>query len=306
MNKHILPVIDSVSKVLVGKRNEVQLALACLLARGHLLIEDIPGMGKTTLAQALAKVLGLEYNRVQFTSDLLPGDVIGSSIFNRKDSCFEFHPGPIFTQILLADEVNRATPKTQSALLEAMAEGQVSVDGTTHVLQQPFFVIATQNPERHGGTFPLPESQLDRFTMRLSLGYPDKDAERKILLGEAGESQLVNMSSLLAKGELAIMQRQVQGVRLSDSVLDYIQRLLGASRRSPDISTGLSPRAAQALVSSAKAWAYISGRDYLIPEDVQTVFSSISDHRLRDAAYLLSATGALSNAVLNSVDVLDG
>jgi MoxR-like ATPase len=290
--------------VVVGKSEAINLAVCCMLAKGHLLIEDIPGMGKTTLAQALAIVFGMDYQRVQFTSDLLPSDILGVSVFDRDTSEFNFHSGPIFSQLLLADEVNRATPKTQSALLEAMAEGQVSLDGETRQLPKPFFVIATQNPERQGGTFPLPESQLDRFTIRLQLGYPNPEAEKKILLGMAGESLLKKLKAIMSPQEIVELQQQVETIRISEAVIDYIQRLLLATRQSSEITAGLSPRAALALVACAKSWAFIQGRDYVIPEDVQQIFTAVSGHRLRDSAHMVSSSGSLSHSILASTEVL--
>jgi MoxR-like ATPase len=275
-----------------------------LLAKGHLLIEDLPGMGKTTLAQALSHALGLEFQRIQFTSDLLPADIIGVSIFERDHSRFVFHPGPIFTQVLLADEINRATPKTQSALLEAMAEQQITADGECRPLETPFFVIATQNPEHQGGTFPLPESQLDRFTMRLHLGYPDPRAEREMLTGLPGHEKLKRMDAVMSVAQLLEFQRQIHQVKASDSLLDYLQRLVAFTRQEDDIGVGLSPRAVLALLHTAKSWAMMEGRDYVIPEDIQHVFAAVSGHRLRDSANLLPADGAIVHRVLSAVDVL--
>jgi MoxR-like ATPase len=246
----------------------------------------------------------MDYQRVQFTSDLLPSDILGVSVFDRDSSEFKFHSGPIFSQLLLADEVNRATPKTQSALLEAMAEGQVSLDGETRQLPKPFFVIATQNPERQGGTFPLPESQLDRFTIRLQLGYPNPEAEKKILLGMAGESLLKKLTAIMSPQEIVELQQQVETIRISEAVIDYIQRLLLATRQSSEITAGLSPRAALALVACAKSWAFIQGRDYVIPEDVQQIFTAVSGHRLRDSAHMVSSSGSLSHSILASTEVL--
>jgi MoxR-like ATPase len=304
MQQHLHNVISALNKVVVGKSEAINLAVCCILAKGHLLIEDIPGMGKTTLAQALAIVFGMDYQRVQFTSDLLPSDILGVSVFDRDASEFKFHSGPIFSQLLLADEVNRATPKTQSALLEAMAEGQVSLDGETRQLPKPFFVIATQNPERQGGTFPLPESQLDRFTIRLQLGYPNPEAEKKILLGMAGESLLKKLTAIMSPQEIVELQQQVETIRISEAVIDYIQRLLLATRQSSEITAGLSPRAALALVACAKSWALIQGRDYVIPEDVQQIFTAVSGHRLRDSAHMVSSSGSLSHSILASTEVL--
>ncbi|MCV6625162.1 MAG: AAA family ATPase, partial [Cellvibrionaceae bacterium] len=255
--------------------------LACLLAKGHLLIEDLPGMGKTTLAHALAKVLGMDYNRVQFTSDMLPADLLGVSVFDATNSSFNFHPGPVFTQLLLADEINRTTPKTQSALLEAMEEGQVSVEGETRALPKPFFVIATQNPVNQSGTFPLPESQLDRFLMRISLGYPSAEAERKLLQGVDPRAELKQLPQLISHENLAALQAMVRKVHASDSLLDYVQRLVQFTRDSEEFSYGVSPRGALALLNAARAWALINGREHLLPEDVQTVMPAVVAHRLR-------------------------
>lgn len=304
MHNQINRVARAIGGVLVGKEDKIRMALCCLIARGHLLIEDLPGMGKTTLARALAQALGLDFQRVQFTSDLLPADIIGVSIFEKDKGCFVFHPGPVFTQILLADEINRATPKTQSALLEAMAERQVTTDGQTRPLAEPFFVIATQNPEHQGGTFPLPESQLDRFAMRIELGYPDPRAERDMLLGLSGEEKLSRLEPVLELDELRVLQDRAGQVKTSDSLLDYLQRLVGFTRLDGDIGVGLSPRAVLALLHCAKAWAAMEGRDYVIPEDLQQVFAAVTGHRLRDSANLLPADGAIVYRVLTSVDVL--
>ncbi len=269
-----------VSTVLLGKERQVRLALCCLISGGHLLIEDLPGMGKTTLAHALARVLGLQYRRVQFTSDLLPGDILGASIFDRQTNQFKFLPGPVFTQVLLADEINRATPKTQSALLEAMAEGQVTTDGETRELPQPFFVIATQNPVSQAGTYALPESQLDRFLMRLSLGYPDAAAERRLLTGEDAAHKLPQLKQCVTPEQLQKIQRAVAQVHASDALLDYVQRLIHFTRSEPGFAFGLSPRGALALLRSAKAWALLSGRGHVVPEDVQAVLSAVVEHRV--------------------------
>ncbi len=267
----------AVSQVILGKEQAIRLAVATLLARGHLLFEDLPGVGKTTLAMALARCLGLQFRRVQFTSDLLPADIIGASIFDKASSNFLFKPGPLFTQVLLADEINRATPKTQSALLEAMEESQVSVDGQTHALPAPFFVIATQNPLSSSGTFHLPESQLDRFLMRLELGRPDRAAERALLIGEERRDMLHNLPATLSPGELVSMQRLARAGHTSPALLDYVQDLLEASRQH---GHGLSPRAGLALVAAARAWALLDGRDVVLPEDVQATAAHVMAHRL--------------------------
>ncbi|AMR67071.1 AAA family ATPase [Aquipseudomonas alcaligenes] len=277
-------VLHEVNQVLLGKEPQVRLALTCLLARGHLLIEDLPGMGKTTLSQALARVLGLSYQRIQFTSDLLPGDILGTSVFDKDSGQFVFHPGPIFAELVLADEINRATPKSQSALLEAMEEGQVTIEGATRPLPEPFFVIATQNPVSSGGTFALPESQLDRFLMRLSLGYPARAAERALLLGEARRDLLPRLEPILDHAELAAIQTLIPQVRTSDALVDYVLRLVEATRSEAQFAWGLSPRASLALLAAARAWAFLANRDYVIPEDVQAVLPAVVGHRLRERA----------------------
>jgi MoxR-like ATPase len=266
--------------VILGKTEQVRLALACLLARGHLLIEDVPGVGKTTLAQVLARSLGLGFNRIQFTSDLLPGDILGVSVYQRESGQFQFLPGPVFSQVILADEVNRATPKTQSALLEAMEEHQVTADGVTRPLPEPFFVIATQNPAFQVGTFLLPESQLDRFLMRIRLGYPDHAAERELLSGTDRRALLRDLVPTMGPAELVTAQGQVSQVHVSAPLLDYVQALLAYSREAPYFTSGLSPRAGLALLQSARAWAYLAGRDFVVPEDVRTVLPSVVGHRL--------------------------
>ncbi len=275
---------NAVNQVLLGKEAQVRLALTCLLARGHLLIEDLPGMGKTTLSHALAKVLGLSFQRIQFTSDLLPGDILGTSVFDKDSGQFVFHPGPIFAELVLADEINRATPKSQSALLEAMEEGQVTIEGATRPLPEPFFVIATQNPVSQGGTFALPESQLDRFLMRLSLGYPAKAAEKALLVGDSRRSLLPRLEPIFNHSELASIQAEVPKIRASDALVDYVLRLVEATRSQSQFAWGLSPRASLALLAGARAWALLAERDYVIPEDVQAVLPSVVGHRLRERA----------------------
>lgn len=281
MYTNILNVAKQVGQIVVGKDLQIRLSLACLLAGGHLLIEDVPGVGKTTLAHALAISLGLDFNRVQFTSDLLPADVIGISIYEREKNAFVFHPGPIFTQVLLADEINRATPKTQSGLLEAMEEKQVTFDGNTRDLPSPFFVIATQNPLHQVGTFPLPESQLDRFLMCLSLGYPDAAAERALLMGEDRRSMLKNLPTVMTPAELTQAQRDLKQIHVSASLVDYIQALAAHTRQHNQFAEGLSPRAAIALLQAARAWAALEGRDHVLPDDVQAVLVPVAAHRLR-------------------------
>lgn len=298
-------IVEQIGTILLGKEEPVKLALACLLSRGHLLIEDLPGMGKTTLAQALANVLGLSYRRVQFTSDMLPADILGFSVFDRDSNSFNFHPGPVFTQVLLADEINRSTPKTQSALLEAMEERKVTLEGMTRPLPEPFFVIATQNPETQSGTFPLPESQLDRFLMRIELGYPDQRAERALLMGVNPRERLDKLSAVLSLDEFTRLQAAADQVKASDSVLDYLQRLVSYTRNSQEFSYGLSPRGALALLRSAKSWALIDGRQYLIPEDIQAVATAVIGHRVRDAGGIADTGGAaVVERLLNSVDVM--
>ncbi|MHB8535839.1 MAG: AAA family ATPase [Sulfuricaulis sp.] len=282
---HILDtVIGRIGQIVLGKEHQARQALACLLARGHLLIEDLPGVGKTTLAHVLARVLGLHFKRIQFTADLLPADILGVSIFQTDKNNFVFHPGPIFSQLVLADEINRATPKTQSALLEAMEEHQVSTDGVTHKLPQPFFVIATQNPHHLVGTFPLPESQLDRFLMRIEMGYPDRDAERALLKGRDRRELLESLAPVISADKLASLQQLVACVHVAEPLLDYVQNLLEATRRAGEFAEGLSPRAGLSLLAAARAWALLAGRDMVLPEDVQTVAPAVIGHRLRSAA----------------------
>ena len=265
--------------IILGKPQALRLAMTCLLSSGHLLIEDLPGMGKTTLAHLLATLMGLDYQRIQFTNDLLPADVIGVSVYDRNTEQFHFHPGPIFAQLLLADEINRATPKTQSALLEAMEERQVTAEGETRPLPQPFFVIATQNPAHQVGTFPLPESQLDRFLMRITLGYPDAATERRLLQGQGGRAQLGNLQPVANRADLERWKQASQQVFVSGALLDYVQALLGASREIREVY-GLSPRAGLGLLASARAWAWLLGREKVLPEDIQAVWPSVAGHRL--------------------------
>jgi MoxR-like ATPase len=272
---------NTISKVIFGKQRQIQLAITCLLASGHLLIEDLPGVGKTTLSLTIAKTFGLKFQRIQFTSDMLPADVLGISIFDNNNQTFNFHPGPIFTQTLLADEINRATPKAQSALLEAMEEHQVTLDSTTHALPTPFFVIATQNPTEQVGTYPLPESQLDRFLMRIEIGYPDQKAERLLLENPDRRQELKNIKEIISTNELLSLQKSVMQVHVSKAILDYLLALIRSSRLSPWFTTGLSPRAGLALQRCAQAWALLHGRDHVLPEDVQQIMPSVAAHRLQ-------------------------
>ncbi|KOR29059.1 ATPase AAA, partial [Achromatium sp. WMS1] len=280
MNESLDCLIRNCERIILGKGHVIRLAIACLLAKGHLLIEDLPGVGKTTLAHLLANLLGLRYSRIQFTSDLLPADIVGSNIYDRETQAFSYHPGPIFAQLVLADEINRATPKAQSALLEAMEERQVTVEGTTRQLPDPFFVIATQNPTYHIGTFQLPESQMDRFLMRIHIGYPDEDAEKALLSGRDRRELLETLEPVIEPPKLKIMQTQVQEVHAADAVLDYCYRLIAFSRTCGRFLHGLSPRAGISLLAAARAWAMLAGRDYILPEDVQVVAPSCLGHRL--------------------------
>ncbi len=280
MKQKMDSVVTELNKILLGKDTQVRLALCGLLARGHLLIGDIPGMGKTTLPHALAKIMGLSYQRIQFTNDLLPADVLGYSMYDKQAGSLVFHPGPIFAQVVLADEINRASPRTQSALLEAMEERQVSIEGETRPLPSPFFVIATQNPIEQGGTFPLPESQLDRFLMRLRLGYPDPKAERELLEGEDRKTLTDRLQAILPHDQLQALQGAVDEITASPALLDYLQRLLEQSRRMPGLLYGLSPRAGLGLLRAAKAWALMAGRNHVLPDDIQAVFPSVAEHRL--------------------------
>ncbi|WP_091639931.1 AAA family ATPase [Aquisalimonas asiatica] len=295
------PLLETAETVILGKSGQVRLAVACLLAEGHLLIEDLPGVGKTTLAHTIGRLLGLEFRRLQFTSDMLPADVVGASIYDRHRARFDFHPGPVFTQLLLADEVNRATPRTQSALLEAMEERQVTTEGETRPLPTPFFVVATQNPENQVGTFPLPESQLDRFLMRISIGYPDSQAERQLLAGEDRRHVLADTPALLSPEALQQEQAQVRDVHASDALVAYVQSILAHTRSIPDLQHGLSPRAGQALLRAARAWAHLDGRDAVLPEDVQAVFPSVAGHRLQ--ARNTAAEAASPETLLAAVPV---
>ena len=292
--------IKSLNGVLLGKERQIRLAVCCLISGGHLLIEDLPGMGKTTLATGLSSLLGLSFQRVQFTSDMLPADLIGMSVMNRESGKFEFRKGPVFTQVLLADEINRGSPRTQSALLEAMAERQVSVDRETYPLPEPFFVIATQNPQDQSGTYTLPESELDRFMMRIEIGYPAREAERNILLGKKTEGRL---DAITDASEIIEIRKEAAAVKASDAALDYIQDLIAASRSDAKIPNPLSPRAAIALLAAARSWAYLDSRDYVIPEDVQAVFPAVAEHRMRRGAGTIGDLNGLSEHILKSVGV---
>ncbi|MDB2705785.1 MoxR family ATPase [Pseudomonadota bacterium] len=281
LHKEITAILQSVNTIILGKTHTVKLALTCLLARGHLLIEDVPGVGKTTLAQTLANTLGLSFQRIQFTSDMLPADILGVSIFDRKTNQFSFHKGPIFTQFILTDEVNRATPRTQSALLEAMEEHQVSIEGQTYPLPEPFFVIATQNPSSQVGTYPLPESQLDRFLMRVKIGYPNAQAERDLLIGQDRRLMVKQLQAVISNEQLLEIQALVGTVHIAPAMVDYVQKLLAHSRNSGLFYCGLSPRSGQGLLRAAQAWAFIEGREQVLPEDIQAVLPSVAEHRLQ-------------------------
>jgi len=295
---------QALGNIILGKDDQIALALSCLLARGHLLIEDLPGLGKTMLAQALARILGLSFRRIQFTSDLLPADIVGISIFRQEKGEFEFQPGPIFSQLVLADEVNRATPKAQSALLEAMEEFQVSVDGYTRRLPEPFFVIATQNPADQIGTFPLPESQLDRFLMRLELGYPNEENERELITGDDRRTMLADIEAVASPDALQSLQKSAASTHMSEPLIDYIQALVRQTRGSPDIDIGLSPRGALALVAAAKARAFVENHNGVYPDDIQAVFTAIAGHRLKPASNTTHRSAAeLCQHVLDSVAI---
>lgn len=301
MQQDFAPIIDAIDQRVIGKRQQVTLALTCLLAEGHLLIEDLPGMGKTTLAHLLAASLGLQYTRIQCTSDLLPSDITGLSVYNPKQQTFDFRPGPIFTEVLLADELNRTSPKTQSALLEAMEERQVTVDNHTYQVSSPFSVIATQNPSFQTGTYPLPESQLDRFLMTITLGYPEWQAEKHMLLDEDKASKQL-LSALMHKQEFISHQQKATSVECSESIVEYILRLVTESRANPQYPHSISPRGSKALLKAAKSWAYIQGRGFVIPEDVQAVFAAVTEHRLNPEANHINEAGKLSQLLLSSVD----
>ncbi len=291
MSSSLHNVIHQAEQVILGKPHQIRLALACLLARGHLLIEDIPGVGKTTLAHVLARSLGLQFQRIQFTSDMLPADILGVSVFQRDSAAFKFHPGPIFAQMILADEVNRATPKTQSALLEAMEEQQVTMDGVTRPLPTPFFVIATQNPTHQVGTFPLPESQLDRFLMRIQLGYPDAQSERGLLAGVERREIMAKLTPQMEATELLALQQQAKQIFVSPALLDYVQAILRHTRESAHFVHGLSPRAGLSLLAAARAWALLDNRNAVIPEDIQAVLPGVASHRLQSMQDVRASDG---------------
>lgn len=299
----VAKIIAEVGQIVLGKDEQIKLCVACVLAKGHLLVEDLPGMGKTTLAHALAAVLGMSYQRIQFTSDMLPSDILGVSVFNTNTTEFEFRQGPIFSQLVLADEINRATPKAQSALLEAMEERQVTLDGNSHKLPTPFFVIATQNPSQQMGTYPLPESQLDRFLMRIHLGYPDPVVERELIVGVDRRQLLKGITPVIDTDGLVQLQRDVEAIHLSPAVIDYVQRLVAFSRRD---GAGLSPRATLALVAAAKAYALVEGRGHVIPEDVQVVLGPVAEHRIQGAQDITGHAGVnIVQKMLAEVDVVD-
>lgn len=309
MSQNLSSVIQQAEKIIFGKPRQIRLALTCLLARGHLLIEDLPGVGKTTLAHVLARTLGLQFQRIQFTSDLLPADILGVSVFQRPITNsmagkFEFHPGPIFAQMILADEINRATPKAQSALLEAMEEQQVTIEGKTRPLPSPFFVIATQNPAYQVGTFPLPESQLDRFLMRIQMGYPDAQAERGLLSGADRREIIAQLSPQMESSELLALQKSVREVFVSPALLDYVQAILRYTRESARYTHGLSPRAGLALLSAARAWSLLHGRDAVIPEDVQAILPGVVSHRLQAVGeYAKQDSDALVSELVEAVAI---
>lgn len=303
MNNQVQNIITQVSQVIVGKQEQIKVALTCLFCNGHLLIEDLPGMGKTTLSHALAKVIGLDFNRVQFTSDLLPADILGINIYDASKKAFQFHQGPVFTHVLLADEINRSNPKTQSALLEAMEEKQVTVDGETYKLAEPFVVIATQNPMHQSGTYALPESQLDRFFMRIQLGYPDWNSEKQMLAGGI-TNNLSSLQQVINMKQLKFMQKEIVQVHASNAIYDYILRLVTLSRESNAYPNPLSPRASKVILHAAKAWAYVHERDYVVPEDVQAILPAVAEHRLRSALSDLNNSFSLSKQLLEQVDPL--
>lgn len=303
MQKSILSAIQLIETIIVGKPQQIKLAVCCLLSAGHCLIEDLPGVGKTTLSHALARVFGLDFSRIQFTSDLLPADILGVSIFDPKSQQFNFHPGPVFAHCVLADEMNRATPKTQSALLEAMEERQITIDGSTKNLKAPFFVIGTQNPLDQSGTFPLPESQLDRFMMKLNLGYPDQKAERELLAGQNRQHLIQKLKPAVSLEHLLKLQQAVEDIHVSDALLDYVQLLINETRNKQFFVYGLSPRAALSLLKAARAWALMNGRDFVEPGDVKAVFSAISNHRLIPTEQHSKSVASLVDNLLQQIAI---
>ena len=301
--KEIDAIIAASNRIILGKEHAIRLALACLFARGHLLIEDLPGVGKTTLSHVLASTLGLGFQRIQFTSDLLPADILGVSIYSRETGAFSFHPGPVFTQVILADEINRATPRTQSALLEAMEEQQVTIEGETRLLPEPFFVIATQNPSHQVGTFPLPESQLDRFMMRIELGYPDSGAERELLMGSDRRELLKHIRPVIKPERLIEIQHLAGKIHASSALLDYLQDLLEYSRKSNEFQNGLSPRAGLAILHAAKSWALMEGHAEVLPEDIQSILPGVIGHRLHSLENLNTSSKGLANHLIKQVPI---
>ncbi|MCP4984150.1 MAG: MoxR family ATPase [Gammaproteobacteria bacterium] len=295
--------VGAIETIILGKSEQVKLAVCCLIARGHCLIEDLPGVGKTTLSQTIAQVFGLEFNRIQFTSDLLPADILGVSIFDPQQQVFKFHPGPVFAHFILADEINRATPKTQSALLEAMEEKQITVEGATHKLEEPFFVIGTQNPLDQSGTFPLPESQLDRFMMKISLGYPDQAAERALLSGGNPRELMRKIQPAISIDRFIAIQSAVDGIHCSEPLLSYVQQLVQATRNPGLFVYGISPRAALAVIQASKAWALMNGRSHVEPGDVQSVFGAIADHRLTPSEQHSLPTMELVNDLIDQIPI---
>lgn len=303
MQSDILCAIETIETIILGKSNQIKLAVCCLIAGGHCLIEDLPGVGKTTLSQSIARAFGLEFNRIQFTSDLLPADILGVSIFDPVKQQFNFHPGPVFAHFLLADEINRATPKTQSALLEAMEERQITVEGATHTLEAPFFVIGTQNPLDQSGTFPLPESQLDRFMMKIKLGYPDATAERALLSGDNPRELMLKIKPAMSIDRFLQIQQAVTDIHCSEALLDYVQALIQATRNPGLFVYGISPRAGLAIIQASKAWALMAGRSHIEPGDVQMVFTAIVDHRLNATEQTSSSTKALVASLLDQIPI---
>lgn len=301
--KHVQHAIASIETIIVGKPEQIKLAVCCLLSSGHCLIEDLPGVGKTTLAHAISKVFGLNFTRIQFTSDLLPADILGVSVYDRKTEGFKFYPGPIFSNCVLADEMNRATPKTQSALLEAMEERQITVEGETRILKAPFFVIGTQNPLDQSGTFSLPESQLDRFMMKLNLGYPDQQAERQLLSGKSRQHLLQELSAVMDTNTILKIQQSIESIHVSDPLLDYVQALLHETRNNGQFVYGLSPRAGLSLLRAARSWAFMQHRDFVDPSDIKAIFPAIASHRLISADHLSKTVEQMVQELLDTVAI---